>query len=132
LTSKSTDHLKDPLSRISFLLLPSNECGSCSAVGSMVFKVEWRVRATESCGWERMPIPPNRRGWFSPTLKSIPFIHRLPGLSSVMFGDVRRWSVMFDDVRRSSLVDQLHNVTHLVWTSSQCWHHCLKLPRADT
>ena len=27
--------------------------------------------------------------WFSPTLKSIPFIHRLPGLSSVMFGDLR-------------------------------------------
>ncbi len=33
--------------------------------------------------------------WFSPTLKSIPFIHRLPGLSSVMFGDVM---AVFGDV----------------------------------
>jgi len=31
--------------------------------------------------------------WYSPTLKSL-FIHRLPGLSSVMFGDVRRCSAM--------------------------------------
>ncbi len=41
--------LEDLRSRISFLLRPSNECGSCSAVGSMVFKVECRIRATESC-----------------------------------------------------------------------------------
>ncbi len=40
--------------------------------------------------------------WFSPTLKSIPFIHRLPGLSSAMFDDGRRCSTMFGDVRRCS------------------------------
>ena len=33
--------------------------------------------------------------WYSPTLKSL-FIHRLPGLSSVMFGDVRRYYPSFD------------------------------------
>jgi len=40
--------------------------------------------------------------WFSPTLKSIPFIHRLPGLSSTMFGEVRRGSAMLSDVQRCS------------------------------
>jgi len=40
--------------------------------------------------------------WFSPTLKSIPFIHRLPGLSSTMFGEVRRGSARFGDVIRCS------------------------------
>jgi len=34
-----------------------------------------------------------------PDSQVIPFIHRLPGLSSVMFGDVRRCSTMFGDVR---------------------------------
>jgi len=38
--------------------------------------------------------------------KSIPFIHRLPGLSSVMFGDVRRCSAMFGDIIRASIHDR--------------------------
>jgi len=38
--------------------------------------------------------------WFSPTLKSIPFIHRLPGLSSAMFDDGRRCYPMFSDIIR--------------------------------
>ena len=41
----------------------------------------------------------SRIRWFSPTLKSIPFIHRLPGLSSVM-------AAMFGDIIRASIHDR--------------------------
>ena len=49
----------------------------------------------------------SRIRWFSQTLKSIPFIHRLPGLSSVMaamFGDVwRDYGGHLDDALKDEL-----------------------------
>jgi len=51
LMSKSIDPWPkpaDPRSRMLFLRRPSNECGSCSAEGSTVWRAEWRILAIES------------------------------------------------------------------------------------
>ena len=59
--------------------------------------------------------------WFSPTLKSIPFIHRLPGLSSAMFDDGRRCSTMFGDVRRcSAMFDDVRRCSTMFGDVRRC------------
>jgi len=63
--------------------------------------------------------------WFSPTLKSIPFIHRLPGLSSVMaamFGEIM---AVFGDV-----MAVLGDVMAVLWRcSAMLWRCYAGVPR---
>jgi len=63
--------------------------------------------------------------WFSPTLKSIPFIHRLPGLSSVMaamFGcSAMLWRCY--GVRRcyGGVMAVFGDVMAVLWCSAMLW-----------